>query len=600
MPALIPAVGYARRSSKAQDEASIPEQKRACEDFAREQGYLLVRWYSDDAVSGDNTDKRVEFLRMIKDAQTRGDFRAIVCWDHARFGRFDSLEQGFFGYQLRQANVHLVTVKDGALDWTKSVDRIIGSVKQEGKHEQLLDHSRNVVRGQLGAMQNGGWVGCPPYAYRLEGTRKNRRLVLGDPGHRLIVQRIYKEFADDGRSMNAIATRLNHDAVPTARGRVGKWRYDEIKVILTNPAYAGDFTAGRWEHGKYYTIKGRAVAKAERPGKKPESEWIIHRDHHEPIVSREIWERTQGIFANQKAAGRRVGHSPYSPEENPYLLSGLLRCGRCSCPMHGLRQSKYRHYKCSLNHDSRGKECSGTQVREDRVLLQVADFVDREFLALGGEQLAFRAELKELKPEDLPEGFARLKSLLSPPEQPAIDRKQIVGRVRELSVQIEKARKQLVLIDPEFIPDAQATIRELEQERDRLENALRKTGGGESDLNEQTFQALQALYWVSYLFRCVAQEHGREQPEDWTELLEEMRELNGGRPVAVLTGAARSPLLRRYLRHIAGITLHTRTEGSGKRRRHQLQGGEITLHPDVGATKELNRHFRGQRPAADR
>ena len=54
---LVAAVGYVRRSTEKQ-EASIPEQVKAVEAFAADRGYHIVRWYTDDGISGDGTVKR--------------------------------------------------------------------------------------------------------------------------------------------------------------------------------------------------------------------------------------------------------------------------------------------------------------------------------------------------------------------------------------------------------------------------------------------------------------------------------------------------------------------------------------------------------------
>src|SRR5262245_23009219 len=92
---LVPAVGYLRRSSdNASQETSIEDQEAAVSKYAADNGYQILRWYADDAISGDATEKRLEFLRMIADAQELRDFRAILSWDQARFGRFDSIEAG--------------------------------------------------------------------------------------------------------------------------------------------------------------------------------------------------------------------------------------------------------------------------------------------------------------------------------------------------------------------------------------------------------------------------------------------------------------------------------------------------------------------------
>jgi len=89
---MINAVGYIRKSSDKQ-EASPKQQREEIIALAGREGYKLIRWYMDEGISGDATEKRLDFQRMIRDS-ARGDFQAVVCWDQDRFGRFDSIEAG--------------------------------------------------------------------------------------------------------------------------------------------------------------------------------------------------------------------------------------------------------------------------------------------------------------------------------------------------------------------------------------------------------------------------------------------------------------------------------------------------------------------------
>ena len=48
------AVSYVRRSTDRQEQ-SIPDQKKALEDYAAEHDLRLTRFYADDAISGAST-----------------------------------------------------------------------------------------------------------------------------------------------------------------------------------------------------------------------------------------------------------------------------------------------------------------------------------------------------------------------------------------------------------------------------------------------------------------------------------------------------------------------------------------------------------------
>jgi DNA invertase Pin-like site-specific DNA recombinase len=204
---LVPAVAYYRMSSDRQ-EASIAEQREAVERYAAEHGYRIVREYIDEGISGDATERRKQFQAMHKAACNGRDFEAILVWDQDRFGRFDSMEAGYWVHPLRQAGVKLVSVGDGVVSWDDFTGRVIYSIKAEGKHQFLRDLSRNTLRGKLAAAKQGYWLSKPPFGYRLAsdaaGNRKRCRLVLGDDSEVATVRRMYSLYLS-GLSIRSIA-----------------------------------------------------------------------------------------------------------------------------------------------------------------------------------------------------------------------------------------------------------------------------------------------------------------------------------------------------------------------------------------------------------
>ena len=57
---MISAVAYVRMSSDRQ-EASPKQQREEIEKLAKRGGYRIAKWYIDEAVSGDATEKRLQF-----------------------------------------------------------------------------------------------------------------------------------------------------------------------------------------------------------------------------------------------------------------------------------------------------------------------------------------------------------------------------------------------------------------------------------------------------------------------------------------------------------------------------------------------------------
>jgi DNA invertase Pin-like site-specific DNA recombinase len=581
---LVPAVGYLRRSSDKQ-EASIPDQRKAVQQYADKHGYRILRWYIDDGISGDDTGHRRAFQQMLKEAQDPGGFQVILVWDQDRFGRFSPHEASYWTWPLAQAGIRLVTVDKGPIDWNDFVQWLTYSVTQHGKHEFLKDLSRNVVRGQLEAANAGSWLGSVPYAYRLEGGKKHKRLVLDDPAKVRIVQRIFREFVEDGRSMNDIAARLNADDIPSPRG--GRWRFDSVRTILENPAYSGDSASGRHSYGKYHTLgkdaDGRGtIVKGKSRRRKGKAEWIVRQNHHEAIIQRETFDRAQAILARGKT-GRS---NRYTPEDNPYVLAGVLRCGRCGCALKGVKTGKNpgknRHYECSRREYTKRDDppgCEGTTVSQEEVLLSVADHLE-SWLGLypWGDGLGTAAYYGVLSPEDLPEAFATIRELVMPPAGPAVDRERLERQLGRVKANLAKAKGNLVLLDPENIPAAQERIRQLDEERAEIERELRESKPpAEKDVNAATLEVLTNLSLLAWCCRSLV------LPSVWytDESGVRRRGIDHG-DGTVTTGsveAAAPGQLRRLLAKIDHIAIHTRKYGRKSGTRHEFVRGEIVFGP---------------------
>ena len=125
----------------------LEDQRSEIERYAAANGYHIVRWYQDDGISGDATERRDGFLAFHKAACHGRDFDVVIVWDQDRFGRFDSMEAGYWIHPLRKAGVRLVSVNEGLINWDDFTGRVMYSLKQEGKHPLLRDLSRNVSRG---------------------------------------------------------------------------------------------------------------------------------------------------------------------------------------------------------------------------------------------------------------------------------------------------------------------------------------------------------------------------------------------------------------------------------------------------------------------
>jgi DNA invertase Pin-like site-specific DNA recombinase len=387
------AAAYYRMSDDKQ-ENSIERQRSQVGPYARKKGYQVVREYTDEGVSGDEILKRREFQRMLRDAQV-GAFEVIVCDDKDRFGRFDSIDLGEVVAPLRRKGVRLDTAAQGVVDWESFSGRITDAVLQEAKNLEQEAISRRVLTNQLLKAHKGITTGGrPPYGYRWEmGAGGFNRLV--PDGHRADVVRFLFAEYDKGATLYALADELRRRGVSSPRGNA-QWTRSVIQRILTNRRYVGDYVWGVRPSGKRHRYAKDGFRTTPRARKKqdvnPAEQWLVLPDAHEPLVSREQFQRVQA-----RLAGNRAWTTPHR-NGGDFTLSRLVVCGHCGAFMVGLTDRGRRYYVCG-GYLAYGKaHCRRNRVGErglvNVLLRKLQDaFLDPDNLkALREERAAYEAE----------------------------------------------------------------------------------------------------------------------------------------------------------------------------------------------------------------
>ncbi len=416
-PNAIPAVAYIRRSTEKQ-EMSLADQRREIERYAERHGYHILRWFEDDAISGDATEKRAAFQTLHKAACNGKDFEVILCWDQDRFGRFDSMEAGYWIHPLRRAGVRLVTVTDGPVDWNSFTGRVIYGLKQEGKHQFLIDLSRNTARGQITNAMKGYLCGqAAPYGYdRMlvdENGNHRQRVRNGekfakprswhvtlvpsdDPEKVATVKWLFTTYANESIGLRQLCDELNARGVPGPGGKT--WWVGTVWEILYNEAYMGDFFWAKRRMGKYHRVAGGDIKARDGDTsvrRNPQEEWIGKANAHEALVDRKTWERVQA----KSTARRFASGSHKKTNKDCYVLTGLLFCGHCGAKMYGARRSRkkggktYVQYKyvCSAYHTQGKQVCSYHSIEQKPLLDYLTRRIQQIIVGGGGmDELAVR------------------------------------------------------------------------------------------------------------------------------------------------------------------------------------------------------------------
>lgn len=141
------------------------------------------------------------------------------------------------------------------------------------------------------------------------------------PEHAAVVREVFRLFAVEELTCRTLCRHLTEVGVPTAK--TGACRHPStLQRMLTNTAYVGRFMYGRNE-----AVEPQRPSKAERPNRKS-SRRPLPPEHWDTIPCPPIVD--EAVFGQAQA--KLAANALFSPRNNtrhPYLLRGLIRCGRC-------------------------------------------------------------------------------------------------------------------------------------------------------------------------------------------------------------------------------------------------------------------------------
>ena len=323
-----------RDDEKIGESQSIENQREILQRFIQSQGIHNVREYVDDGYSG-TTFNRPEVQRLLEDAK-HGKIDTIVVKDLIRFGR-NYIEVGMYiDYVFPAHNIRFIALEDN-VDSLDAESMGMGmmpimNVFNEWHAANTSKKNKAVFEARAKAGHYMSWRA--PYGY-IAGTDEKRLPVIDEPAAK-VVRKIF-EMRVNGISPNQIAKALNAEGIPTPtdyrkekygvnfrKGVTHFWSPEPIREILKNPIYCGDLVQ-RKETTVSYKNKKRV--------NRPEKEWVVIKNTHEPIVSRELWNKVQAIMKSS-STGRITKQGVTLP------LSGLLYCADCGSKMQFSRTRK--------------------------------------------------------------------------------------------------------------------------------------------------------------------------------------------------------------------------------------------------------------------
>ena len=351
-------VAYCRVSTDNEDQAnSFESQQRYFRQYIeRNPDWELYEVFADEGISGTNTKKRKEFNRMIACAKN-GDFDLIVTKEISRFAR-NTLDSIFYTRDLKKHGVGVIFMNDNinTLDGDAELRlAIMSSIAQEESRKT----SERVKWGQKRQMEQGVVFGRSMLGYDV----KDGKMYINEDGAK-VVRLIFHKFVYEGKGTHVIARELREEGIKPMR--VKEWQNTVILRVIRNEKYCGDLV-----QKKTYTPDFLSHEKKVNLG---QEEFVIIKDHHEPIISRELFDKANRILDEKSLS--QEGKAKHS---NRYPFSGKIKCGCCGSSYvarYKTRKngSRYKAWRCleaarhgSPHVDKAGNQvgCSGLSIRNE-------------------------------------------------------------------------------------------------------------------------------------------------------------------------------------------------------------------------------------------
>ncbi len=361
---------------QADEGFSLDAQLQRLRDFCAGQDWQVVGVYTDAGASAKDTE-RPELQRMMQ-AIVEGAMDVVVVYKLDRLTRsvldLYELLQFFEDHKVGFRSVTEV------FDTTSAMGRLfvtIVAALAQWEREQLGERTK---AGMIEMTRQGRWSGGrAAFGYSYDGE------LHVNESQAEVVRDIF-EWYTSGLGLRTILARLNDPSHPRLAPRQA-WTLNALKYCLRNPLYAGYVRYG------YRTVGGRRTGTP-----------LIQPGQHEPIISRDLWEKAEQMRKERATFPVRAGTGSFP-------FSGVLRCSLCGAAMSGNTVTRkgrsYRYYVCGTSAHS--GLCPQKPIREDKVegsfLSALKEYRDRLSVASEGgvprnmenTMAALQTELKQAK-----------------------------------------------------------------------------------------------------------------------------------------------------------------------------------------------------------
>lgn len=270
--------------------------------------------YADEAITGTQVKKREDFLRLINDCMN-GDIDMVVTKTISRFAR-NTLDTLKYVRMLKERGIAIFFEEENINTLTMDGELLLVILSAVAQQE-VENISANVKKGLKMKMQRGelvGFQGCLGYDYHPED-----KSITVNEEEAETVRYIFQRYLE-GAGGFVIAQELQNLGYKTKRGNL-VWAESTVIGIIKNEKYKGDVLMG-----KTFTLDPISKRRLENFG---EEDQVYIRDHHDPIISVEVFEKAQAILKRRSRSRRLNTGGKREKYSRKYAFSCMMECGFC-------------------------------------------------------------------------------------------------------------------------------------------------------------------------------------------------------------------------------------------------------------------------------
>jgi len=309
---------YCRVSTDSDEQLTsyVTQKKVYTEMIARNPEWEFAGLYADEGISGTRADKRPQFTQMIKDCNT-GKIDIIITKSVSRFAR-NTVECLEYVRMLKAKGISII-FEEQNIDTMKCDSELFLVMYAGFAQSESESMSKNITWSNRKNFADGKVV----FRYsQLLGYRKGEN---GEPEivpeEAAVVERIFQMFLA-GMTLRDISAELQSENI-TFPDKEFMFTKRMVQNILRNEKYCGDCILQK-------TVTVDCITK-ERKINQGEAPMYLVENNHPPIVSREIFNRTQEELSRRNALPAKSTKTALtsSGKYSKYALTDVLICGEC-------------------------------------------------------------------------------------------------------------------------------------------------------------------------------------------------------------------------------------------------------------------------------